>query len=374
MELELTSDQELLQESAARFIDATCPISMVRQLLDTQAGYPADYLRSAAEVGWFAMLVAPEHGGGTVSGHGLLDLAIIAEERGRALQPGPFVSMNVVAATLSATGSTEQKHAVLPALCRGELVATWVPGATIDNDGAAPSIEATPAEGGFRLSGRSGMVQDGSVAEWFLVTAGDTEAPSQFLVGATSPGITTQPREAHDITQRFASVSFDDVPVPLASLVGEPGRAGRDIERQLQLACVLTTAETVGAMDVLFAITCQYAKDRTAFGRPIGSFQALKHQLADLSLSLECAKAIAAAAAAAAGADQDDAGEIVSMAKSWVGDTGIEIAQGCFQVFGGIGYTWEHDLHLFLRRITMNSLLFGQPDWHRERLCRIHGV
>jgi alkylation response protein AidB-like acyl-CoA dehydrogenase len=121
-------------------------------------------------------------------------------------------------------------------------------------------------------------------------------------------------------------------------------------------------------------MTRAYAADRTAFGRPIGSFQAVKHQLADMSLSLECAKAMVVAATGAVQAERGDAGEIVSMAKSWVGDTGIDIVQGCFQVFGGIGYTWEHDLHLYLRRITMNSLLFGQADWHRERLCLIHGL
>jgi alkylation response protein AidB-like acyl-CoA dehydrogenase len=121
-------------------------------------------------------------------------------------------------------------------------------------------------------------------------------------------------------------------------------------------------------------MTRQYSLDRTAFGRPIGSFQAIKHQFADMSLSLEAGKAIAVAAARASQMRQNDAGEIASMAKSWVSDTGIDIAQGCFQVFGGIGYTWEHDLHLYLRRITMNSLLFGNSDWHRERICRAHDL
>jgi len=127
-------------------------------------------------------------------------------------------------------------------------------------------------------------------------------------------------------------------------------------------------------MDALFEMTRQYAIDRIAFGRPIGSFQAIKHQLADLSLTLESSKAIAVAAVRAVQDRTPDAGEIASMAKAWVGDAGIDIAQGCFQVFAGIGYTWEHDLHLFLRRMTMNGLLFGQSDWHRERICRIQGV
>ena len=127
-------------------------------------------------------------------------------------------------------------------------------------------------------------------------------------------------------------------------------------------------------MDALFEMTRRYAIDRTAFGRPIGSFQAVKHQLADISLSLEAGKAVAAAAVRAVQEDREDAGEIVSMAKAWVSDAGVDVAQGCAQVFAGIGFTWEHDLHLFLRRITMNGLLFGQSDWHRERICRMNGI
>ncbi len=127
-------------------------------------------------------------------------------------------------------------------------------------------------------------------------------------------------------------------------------------------------------MDVLFEMARQYAVDRIAFGRPIGSFQAVKHQLADMSLSLEAGKAISATATRAAQSQRDDALEIARMAKAWVGDTGIDIAQGCFQVFGGIGYTWEHDSHLFLRRITMNNLLYGQPDCHREQICVGQGI
>ena len=137
---------------------------------------------------------------------------------------------------------------------------------------------------------------------------------------------------------------------------------------------MLSVAETVGAMDVLFEMARQYAVDRIAFGRPIGSFQAVKHQLADMSLSLEAGKAVSVAATRAAQAQRADAMEIARMAKAWVGDTGIDIAQGCFQVFGGIGYTWEHDSHLFLRRITMNNLLYGQPDFHREQICVAHGL
>jgi alkylation response protein AidB-like acyl-CoA dehydrogenase len=374
MELELTSDQELLRETAARFIEATCPLSTVRQLADGDGGPPPGYLGAAAELGWFAMLVPEAQGGGSVSGEGVRDAAIIAEARGRGLQPGPFISTNVVGAALSAAGSPDQRAAVLPGLCRGEVVATWVLGDASGGWSPGSTIAAVADGRGFELSGQAGLVQEGGRADWLLVTAGGPEGLSQFLLAATTPGITVTPLRGHDITQRLASVSFDHVPVPSTALVGQAGHGGRDVQRQLQLACVLCAAETLGAADALFEMTCRYALDRTAFGRPIGSFQAVKHQLADMSLALEAGQAVTAAAVRAVQADREDAGEIASMAKAWVGDSGVDIAQGCFQVFGGIGYTWEHDLHLFLRRITMNGLMFGQPDWHRERMCRMHGL
>ena len=374
MELELVSDVELLRATTARFIEATCPLTRVRELLDDPFGVPDGYTRAAADLGWYAMLVPEALGGGSVSGEGVADLAVIAEERGRGLQPGPFISMNVAAAALSHAGAAGPHADVVRSLASGEATATWV---TADANGVwSPTGGVTAIAGGdgFRLSGRSSLVPDGYGADWLLVSAGGDGGASQFVVPSTAPGVVVEALASHDITQRYASVSFDDVNLPHSALVGVAGGAGPDIEDQLQLAVVLTVAETVGAMDVLFEMARTYAIDRTAFGRPIGSFQAVKHQLADLSLSLEAAKSISVAATRAVQAGQADAGELASMAKAWVGDAGIDIVQGCFQVFGGIGYTWEHNSHLFLRRITTNGLLFGQPDWHRERICTIHGL
>jgi alkylation response protein AidB-like acyl-CoA dehydrogenase len=374
MELDLSSDQELLRGTAARFIDATCPLPMVRQLIGDESDLPSGYLRSAGELGWFALLVPEELGGGTVSGEGLRDLAIVAEERGRALQPGPFIGMNVVAAALSTAGTPEQQARILPSICAGEASATWAFGAAVAGTVRGTSLTATPQKDGFIISGQAPSVPAARGADWLLVSTDGNHGVSQFMVEPRSPGITVTPLEALDVTQRYGLVSFDDVVVPVTSAVGHPGGSDRDVEVQLRLACVLSTAETVGAMDALFELTRRYAIDRTAFGRPIGSFQAVKHQLADLSLALEASKAVAAAAVRAVQEDRDEAGEIVSMAKSWVADAGIDVAQGCAQVFAGIGFTWEHDLHLFLRRITMNGVLFGQPDWHRERICRAYGL
>jgi alkylation response protein AidB-like acyl-CoA dehydrogenase len=373
MELDLSSDQELLRETAARFIDAACPLSVVRQLIGSDAGVPEDYFREAGQLGWFAMLVPEEHGGGSISGEGLRDLAIVAEERGRALQPGPFVSMNVVAAALATTGSPQQRADILPGICTGAAVATWISGDVVTGSSSG-TVNAAPQGDGFALSGSAAPVPAAAQAHWYLASADGATGPSQFLVDSATPGITVAPLDSLDITQRFASVSFDRVVVPATCLVGQEGAAEQDLEHQLQLACVLCVSETVGAMDALFDLTRKYAIDRIAFGRPIGSFQAVKHQLADMSLALEASKAVATAALRAVQRSRTDAGQIVSMAMSWVADTGIDIAQGCAQVFAGIGFTWEHDLHLFLRRITMNGLLFGQSDWHRERLCQLSGL
>jgi alkylation response protein AidB-like acyl-CoA dehydrogenase len=374
MELDLTSEQELLKETAARFIDATCPLSVVRELIGSETGLPEDYLSAAGELGWFAMLVPDELGGGTVSGAGLSDLAIVAEERGQALQPGPFVDMNVAATALAVGGSPEYLTEALPGIRDGRAVAAWAAGEGATGSTTGASVTATSRGVDFVLTGRAGPVLAATQVDWLLVSAAGSGGMSQFMVEATTPGVTVAPLDALDVTQRYASVSFDDVVVPAASVIGQVGGSEPDVERQLDLACVLLTAETIGAMDALFELTRRYAIDRTAFGRPIGSFQAVKHLLANMSLLIEAGKAVAAAAVQAVQERWEHASDVVSMAKSWVADAGVDVVQGCAQVHAGIGFTWEHDLHLFLRRITMNGLLFGASDWHRERICRSNGL
>ncbi len=375
MELTLTDDQELLRDTAVRFMEAACPLETVRRLFDEGGtDLPVDYLRDAAELGWFSLLVPEEFGGGSISGDGLRDAAIVAEERGRRLQPGPFVAMNVVAGALARSGTTAQRDSILPAVMAGESVAAWVTNDATGQWAPGTSVVAAARDGGFVLSGTSGVIQGANQAAWLLVVATGPEGLSQFLVAADLPGVVVHPLDSHDITQRFGTVEFNEVHVGPESLLGESGHAAADVEQQLVDALVLSVAETLGALAGLFEMTRQYAVDRIAFGRPIGSYQGVKYQLADMSLSIEAAHAISAAATKAAQGGHADAGEVASMAKAWLGDIGIEVAQGCFQVFAGIGYTWEHDLHLFLRRITMNGLLFGQAEWHRERICSIQGL
>jgi alkylation response protein AidB-like acyl-CoA dehydrogenase len=177
-----------------------------------------------------------------------------------------------------------------------------------------------------------------------------------------------------DLSRTFCTVHLDGVRATASDAVGQTGELSELVDRQLAIACVLTAAESVGAMERDFDTALQYAKDRIAFGRPIGSFQAIKHVLADTSLALEMSKAITLAAAETLGSGDDHGVQIAAMAKAFVNDAGQELAQNCFQIFGGIGFTWEHDQHLYLRRLATDAVLYGEPNFQRERLCQLAGI
>lgn len=370
MELALTEDQELLHETTVRFIETELPIDRVRALHDDPVGYDRGWLQKAAELGWFSLLVPEADGGGSVSGNGVADAALIAEELGRHVQPGPFVPMNVVAAALAAGGTDEAKATWLARIVAGAAVATWAHSG-IDgswDEGAGVTVRTDGID--LVVSGARGFVQDARGADVALVPGRLDGQAVQVLVELAAGGVERTDLEGLDLSRRFSHLRFDDVRVPRMALLNPA--AGLD--RQLAIAVALNAAETVGAMDRLFAMTVEYSKDRIAFGRPIGSFQALKHIMADLALHLEGCKAAAEAAARAVGEERDDADEVVSMVAAHVGDMSDDLAQMALQIHGGIGYTWEYDLHLLMRRIRSNAALYGEPTWHRERLCRLHGL
>jgi alkylation response protein AidB-like acyl-CoA dehydrogenase len=371
---ELSEDQRLLLDVTESFIKANLPLSRVRELIDTGADAGSGYRLKAAELGWFAFLAPAELGGGGVSGAGLCDAAIFAELRGRYVQPGNFIDTNVVVSALAAAGSAEQQESVLPALVAGETAAAWaLAGPSGDWSGPA-GVACTPVDGGYRLSGAKGFVVDAHAADWLLVTAAAPDGPAQFLLRAGTPGVTVDVLSGLDLTRKLCRVRFNDVLAAPASAVGDVGAVGPAVSAQTRVACVLSAAETVGAMQCLFDLSVQYSKDRIAFGRPIGSFQALKHQMADTSLAIELSHACATGAAKAVQAGDAGAAEAASMAKALIGDAAVEVAHKSWQIFGGISYTWEHDFHFFLRRLTADASLYGSPAWHRERVLQLAGV
>ncbi len=374
MDRTITEEQTMLLEASNQFIDDMCPLTAVRSDVSSEAAFRIGYRRQAAALGWFSMLVPERLGGGNLSGNGLVDAALIAFRRGRVLQPGTFVGTNVVAFALSEAGDDTQQTKVLANLISGEESATWVVGAPAVHGSAGGSVRATASDGAYVLSGSATFVQDAAASDWLLVTAETEGGTSQFLVPSGAPNVTAGELGSLDISRHFGVVQFDATEVDASTVVGRPGEADDLVARQLAIACVLTAAETVGAMDRDFEVALQYAKDRIAFGRPIGSFQAIKHLLADTSLMLEMSKAITLAAAETAGRGDDYGLQAASMAKAFVGDCGMDLGQNCFQVFGGIGFTWEHDQHLYLRRIAADAALYGDSAWHREHLCQLSGL
>jgi alkylation response protein AidB-like acyl-CoA dehydrogenase len=368
MQLQLTSDQELFRETTARFLDEQAPASEIRRLRDDPAGFADGYWRRGAELGWTSLLVAEEHGGGSISGRGLIDLTLLAHEFGRRGAPGPLLDGNVVAAALSSAGG--DAHAgVLAALLSGQDTAAWCFAEPRPNDRlGAITLEVRRDGGDVVLHGVKRPVDSARQAAHLLVTGRAASGLVQVLVPADAAGVSITPMHSVDLTRRFAAVTFERVRLPARAVVGAFGRADDLVERQLQIALVLLAAESVGAMQSAFDMTVAWAHDRYSFGRPLASYQALKHRFADMKAWLEASHAISDAAAAAVDARSADASELASVAKAYVGDYGAELLQDCVQLHGGIGVTFEHDLHLLLRRLTLNRALHGTPAEHRRRI------
>jgi alkylation response protein AidB-like acyl-CoA dehydrogenase len=366
---QLTSDQELLRDTTARFLTARVPLSRQRkELRHDPAGFEPEYWTAGAELGWTMMLVGEADGGGSVSGRGAVDLALIAYELGRHAAPGPLVDCNVVAAALA--GRTGELHSTaLAEVLAGRAIASacfgWAPwqrpdqaGITIRRDG-----------GDLVIDGAVRPVESARQARYFLVGGRSEVGVSQVLIPSDAAGVEIRGLKGMDVTRRFAAVSFDQVRAPAAALVGEYGRAAGQVARQIDQAAVILSAEAVGAMDAAFEMTLDWAFNRYTFGRALVSYQALKHRFADLKSWLEASHAIADAAAEAVADGDAQASEKASAAKSYIGVQGPELAQDCVQLHGGIGVTYEHDLHFFLRRVTLNSLLYGTPAEHRRLLA-----
>jgi alkylation response protein AidB-like acyl-CoA dehydrogenase len=360
VELELTEDQAFLLDTTRRFLDANAAMPTVRALEEDPAGFSEAYWRQGAELGWTSMLVPEALGGGSLSEHGLLDLVLVAEEMGRHVAPGPLAPVNIVASEIARAGTAEQREAVLPSLLDGSAIAAWC--------GCSP-VEATADGEGWVLSGSVPAVEAAAQAEHLLVAATTGSEVVQLLVPAATPGVTVTPLAGLDLVRRHAAVTFAGARLPRDAAVGSTDDGCGELERSLQVACVLQCAETCGVIDVVFAMTLEYLGDRYSFGRPLSSYQALKHRLADDKVVLESCHAAASAAARAVATSSTQAAELVSVAKSWIGPHATELIQDCVQLHGGIGVTWEHDLHLYLRRATGNRVLHGTPEWHADRIA-----
>jgi alkylation response protein AidB-like acyl-CoA dehydrogenase len=372
--LELTEDQEFFRDTTRRFLETEAPLTTVRGLWDSTDGLERDWWNKAAELGWTTLFVPEEHGGGSLSGHPVEDAVIVAEEVGRSVAPGPFLPVNVVCAALARDGSAELQAELYPGLLSGATIATWAfaeRGGTWDASGV--SLCAERAGDDMVLDGEKAYVEAAGVADQFLVTARTGDGLTQVVVPADVDGLTVKRGRSIDLVRRYGSLAFDGVRVPPSAVVGEVGGAADAVEHQLEVALALQCAETVGAADCVFESTIEYAQDRYAFGRPIASFQALKHRIADMLMWLEFSKSIADGTAHAVDRG-DEAARLVSVAKAYISDRCLDLIDDCVQINGGIGVTWEHDIHIYSRRAAVNRAVYGSPEEHKERLCTLLDV
>jgi alkylation response protein AidB-like acyl-CoA dehydrogenase len=385
MRLDLTADQRLLQSTTAGFLAGTSSVAVARALQAEGRSFDRDTWRRGAELGWTSLLVPEDLGGGSVSGAGLIDATIIAEQLGAIAAPGPFLAVNVVAFALAeavrAQGPNAAVHAgLLKRLLAGEAIATWAccpPGGGWNPEAGA--ITAVPEGDGYRLTGVHEGVEAAADADAFLVLARipESTAPEglmQLIVPATADGLTVAAMGTLDLTRGFGRVSYDGVEVGPEAVVGRSGEGGDAVERQFQVAVVLQCAELAGVVDTVLEFTRQWLADRFTFGRPLESYQALKHRFADLTTWSHAAQAATYAAAEAVHERRPDAAEAVSIAKAYAGQRATDIVQDCVQLHGGLGVTWEHDIHVYLRRATVGRVTWGTPSQHRRRIADLLNV
>ena len=360
---EASPERLLFASTTQSFLEKEASLTRLRELHAAGTAFERDWWRRAAELGWTSLLVPEEHGGGSVSGDGVADLALVAELAGRTVAPGPLHPVSTVLAGL--VDAPENHTDTIESLVAGEAVASWAvyePGKQWSPLDAA--VTATRTETGYRIDGVKDRVEAGAESDVLLVVAQCDGVLRQFLVPTTAPGVRVVAQRSIDMVKSYARVHFDGVEVASGAVVGTAEQTSALIARQSQIAQVLQCAEVVGILDTVLAFTIQWGFDRHSFGRPLGSYQALKHKYADLKIWFEACRATTNAAVAEVASRSPGADLAVSVAKSYVGEHAPGMLQDCIQLHGGIGVTWEHDLHLFLRRVTLYRSMFGTPEEH----------
>jgi len=367
----LSEEQELLREWARDFLARECPMGLVRGFLDDPRGFDDAWWRKLAGLGWTGLVLPEAHGG---AGLGWLDLAVVLEEMGAALAPGPFFSSVVLGATAIARAGTAEQHArFLPGLASGERRATL---ALAEPGGGATGpvrLVAEPDGDGVRLTGAKAFVPDGHTADWIVVAArrGAPDGPLVLaVVPGDAPGLAARPVAFTDATRKLAELSFAGVAVPNDALLGTARDATPALEATLDAARVALGAEMAGLGQRVLDLSVAHAKTREQFGRPIGSFQAIQHKCADMLLRVENMRSAAWYAAWALAEGEPDAHAAACMAQAYAAEACARVAGDGIQIHGGLGYTWEQDLHLYYKRAKADEVALGGAVEHRELVAR----
>jgi alkylation response protein AidB-like acyl-CoA dehydrogenase len=374
MDFGLSEDQELLQQSARDFLAAECPPSLVRELASDEEGFPRALYAKMAALGWMGLIVPERYGG---AGLGMLELALLLEQLGRVLMPGPFLSSAVLATlAIARGGSPSQRQRWLPRLARGEVVGAlalleesdWL-------DASGVRARARRRGGGWRLSGTKLFATDAHVAEVLVGvfrSRGDgADGITLFAVPRATPGLAVTPMSSIDPTRRPMAVQFDDVDLPTDAVLGTPHGGWRTVARVLDAAAIGIAADCLGGAARALELAVEYSRTRRQFGQPIGSFQAIKHLAAEMVSEIEPARALVWYAAYAYDALPREAPRAAAMVKALLSEVYSRTANRAVQMHGGIGFTWEHDIHFWLKRAKSNEVTFGDPTFYRQRLAQL---
>jgi alkylation response protein AidB-like acyl-CoA dehydrogenase len=361
MYFDLTDEQQAIKATAHEFLAARYKSERIRELAESEHGFEQSDWEEMAELGWPGLALPEEWGG---QGLGIVDLAVLFEEMGYALAPSPLFSNTIAGLALALCGSDEQRERFLRPLAAGERRGTpalWDAGST-----ATPGsfiLEAKPDGDAIVLDGEKVLVMDAASADFFVVATADGR---RHLVERGAEGITVTPEPSIDLTRRLHAVRFDGVRVPAENTM--PAEEA-DYYPVFFRLCVALAAESTGIAQRTMEMAVEYAKDRQQFGRPIGSYQAVSHRCAQMLLETENARSAVYGAAWAADAEPESLPLAASMAKAYASDAGWRVPNASIQVHGGIGFTWEHDLHFFLKRGKANAAMFGDARWHRDRVA-----
>lgn len=369
MDFAFSSEHEMVRDTVRSFLADKASMTDVRKIMETESGFANKLWDDLAELGLLAVHIPEEYGG---AGFTFLELGIMMEEMGRAMTPVPFLSTVVLGAgVLLLAGDESQKAELLPQIAAGNLrVALAITETDGDWDVGGTECEAREAAGVVTLSGTKSFVIDGHTADLLVVSARDvTGQVSLYLVPADASGVQRARLETMDMTRKLAEVTLDGVEMPESSRLGAAGSAPESIERLYDLATVALAFEQVGGAQACLEASVEYAKVRHQFGRPIGSFQAIKHKCADMLVQVESAKSTAYHAGWAATADPAELLIAAPLAKSYCSDAFFDVAAENIQVHGGIGFTWEHDAHLYFKRAKSSQLLFGDSARWRAKLA-----
>ena len=371
MNFAFSEEQEELRKVVRDFLNAKSAEATVRELMETDSGYdPAVWSQMGEQMGLQGLIIPEEYGG---SGYSYVELTVVLEEMGRRLLCAPYFSTVALAAnTLIHCGDEQAKQDLLPGIASGETIATLA--FTEANgrwDESGITIAATASGEGHVISGEKMYVLDGTIANLILVAARLDGEVTLFAVDGAASGITKEGLSTMDQTRKQARLTFDNTP---ARLIGTAGGGWAVLERVLDLAAVALAAEQVGGAQECLETAVQYAKDRIQFGRPIGSFQAIKHKCADMLLEVESAKSAAYYAGWCASELNDELPTVAALAKSYCSEAYFHTTAENIQIHGGIGFTWEHPAHLYFKRAKSSELFLGDPTYHRELLAQRIGI